>query len=63
VCFSVVLHSLAVGVAAVGVGAAVVVRWQWCSGATSSSRCGGGCYTHNSLHISIAHRLRSYNQN
>jgi len=39
---------------AVGVGAAVVVvavvQWR-------------GCYTHNSFHISIAHRLRSYNRN
>ena len=42
---------MAVGVAAVGVGAAVVVRWQWCSGATSSSRCGGGA-THTTLCIS-----------
>ena len=57
-----VLHSLTVGVAAVGVGAAVVVVAvvQW---SNLEFEVWGGCYTHNTLHISIAHRLRSYNRN
>ena len=55
---------MTVGVAAVGVGAAVgvvavaVVQWS-----NLEFEVWGGCYTHNTLHISIAHRLRSYNRN
>jgi hypothetical protein len=53
VCFSVVLHSLAVGVAAVGVGAAVVVVAvvQW-SNLESRVRGVGGGATHTTLCIS-----------
>ena len=54
---------MTVGVAAVGVGAAVgvvavaVVQWS-----NLEFEVWGGT-THNTLHISIAHRLRSYNRN